>query len=49
MSTIKGQTSDEYAMMLMDMFFYSGYDAKQVTNIAVASVTTKRQTILDCK
>jgi type III pantothenate kinase len=38
MFTIKEQTSDEYAAMLMNMFFYSGFDAKKVTNIGVASV-----------
>jgi type III pantothenate kinase len=38
MSTIKEQTSDEYATMLMDMFFYSGFDAKKVTYIGIASV-----------
>ncbi|MDR1433817.1 type III pantothenate kinase [Candidatus Endomicrobiellum devescovinae] len=38
MFTIKEQTSDEYATMLMDMFFYSGFDAKKVTSIGIASV-----------
>ncbi|AKL97536.1 type III pantothenate kinase [Endomicrobium proavitum] len=38
MSTIKGQTSDEYATMLMDMFYYSGFDAKKVEQVAIASV-----------
>ncbi|MDR0977757.1 MAG: type III pantothenate kinase [Endomicrobium sp.] len=38
MSTIKGQTSDEYATMLMSMFFYSGFDIKKVISIGVASV-----------
>ncbi|GHT45215.1 type III pantothenate kinase [Endomicrobiia bacterium] len=38
MSTINGQTSDEYAAMLMNMFFCLGYDAKKITNVAVASV-----------
>jgi type III pantothenate kinase len=38
MSTIKGQTSDEYATILMDMFFYSGFDAKKVTCVGIASV-----------
>jgi type III pantothenate kinase len=38
MSTIKGQTSDEYATMLKNMFFYSGFDAKKVTCIGIASV-----------
>ena len=38
MFTIKEQTSDEYATILMDMFFYSGFDAKKVTSIGIASV-----------
>lgn len=38
MSTLKGQTEDEYATMLMDMFYYSGFDAKKVKHIAIASV-----------
>lgn len=38
MFTIKEQNSDEYATMLMDMFFYSGFDAKKVTSIGIASV-----------
>jgi type III pantothenate kinase len=38
MSTIKGQTSDEYATTLRDMFFYSGFDAKKVACVGIASV-----------
>ena len=38
MSTVKGQTADEYGAMLMDMFFYSGFDSSKIKNIAVASV-----------
>jgi type III pantothenate kinase len=38
MFTIKERTSDEYSTMLMDMFFYSGFDAKKVTSIGIASV-----------
>ena len=38
MFTVKEQTSDEYATMLMNMFFYCGFDAKKVTSIAIASV-----------
>ncbi len=38
MSTAKGQTADEYGTLLMDMFYYSGFDAKSVTAVAVASV-----------
>jgi type III pantothenate kinase len=38
MSTAKWQTADEYATMLMDMFFYSGFDSKKITHIGIASV-----------
>ncbi|MDR0956928.1 MAG: type III pantothenate kinase [Endomicrobium sp.] len=38
MSTIKEQTTDEYATMLMNMFFYSGYDTNSISNVAIASV-----------
>ncbi|MCL2335133.1 MAG: type III pantothenate kinase [Endomicrobia bacterium] len=38
MSTSKGQTADEYGTMLMDMFYYNGFDAKKVRHVAVASV-----------
>jgi len=38
MSTREKQTSDEYAVMLMNMFFYSGFDPKNIDNIAAASV-----------
>jgi type III pantothenate kinase len=38
MLTIKEQTSDEYAIILMSMLFYSGFDVKKVTNIGIASV-----------
>ncbi|MDR1103786.1 MAG: type III pantothenate kinase [Endomicrobium sp.] len=38
MFTIKEQTSDEYATMFMNMFFYSGFDAKKVIGIGVSSV-----------
>jgi type III pantothenate kinase len=38
MSTLKGQTSDEYATTIMDMFFYSSFDAKKVTSVGIASV-----------
>jgi type III pantothenate kinase len=47
MSTIKGQTSDEYATMLMDMFFYSGYDAKSVEHVAVASVVPALNSVFE--
>ncbi|MDR1122434.1 MAG: type III pantothenate kinase [Endomicrobium sp.] len=38
MLTVKEQTSDEYATMLMNMFFYSGFDIKKITNVGIASV-----------
>jgi len=38
MSTIKRHTSDEYAMVLMNMFSYSGFDVKKVRYVAIASV-----------
>ncbi|MDR1511472.1 MAG: type III pantothenate kinase [Endomicrobium sp.] len=38
MLTKKDGTSDEYAVMLMNMLFYSGFDAKEVNNIAISSV-----------
>lgn len=38
MSTFKGRTSDEYGTLLMDMFFYSGFNAKDVKSVAAASV-----------
>jgi len=47
MSTIKGQTSDEYATMLMDMFFYSGYDAKKIKNVGIASVVPSLNAVFE--
>lgn len=38
MSTAKGQTADEYGTMLMDMFYYSGFNAKDVSHVAAANV-----------
>lgn len=38
MSTTKCQTADEYGTMLMDMFYYSGFNAKDVSYVAAASV-----------
>lgn len=46
-STIDGQTSDEYAMILMDMFFYSGYYTKQISNVAVASVVPSLNAVFE--
>ncbi|MDR1942348.1 MAG: type III pantothenate kinase [Endomicrobium sp.] len=47
MSTIKGQTSDEYATMMMDMFFYSGYNAKSVAHVAIASVVPSLNSVFE--
>ncbi|MDR2192428.1 MAG: type III pantothenate kinase, partial [Endomicrobium sp.] len=47
MSTLKGQTSDEYATMLMDMFFYSGYEAKSVKHVAIASVVPSLNAVFE--
>ena len=38
MATSKGKTADEYATLLMDMFYYNGFDAKEVKHVAIASV-----------
>lgn len=38
MSTHKDRTEDEYAALLMDLFYYCGYSAKDVSNVAAASV-----------
>ena len=37
-STFKGRTADEYGTILLDMFYYSGFNAKDVQSVAVASV-----------
>ena len=37
-STAKGHTADEYGTLFMDMFYYSGFDAKKVSYVAAASV-----------
>ncbi|MCA6070662.1 MAG: type III pantothenate kinase [Endomicrobium sp.] len=47
MSTVKGQTSDEYATILLNMFFYSGYDAKKISNVAVASVVPSLNVVFE--
>ena len=47
MSTIKEQTSDEYAAILMSMFFYLGFDAKKVSDFAVASVVPSLNTVFE--
>jgi type III pantothenate kinase len=47
MSTVKVQTSDEYATVLMDMFFYNGIDSKDVKHIAVASVVPSLNVVFE--
>jgi type III pantothenate kinase len=47
MSTVKEQTSDEYAMLLMNMFFYAGFDAKKVSNFAVASAVPSLNAVFE--
>lgn len=47
MSTSKGQTEDEYGTMLMDMFYYSGFNAKEVSYVAAASVVPSLNTIFE--
>ncbi|MDR2860848.1 MAG: type III pantothenate kinase [Elusimicrobiota bacterium] len=37
-STIKSQTADEYAVILMDMFYYSGIKSEDIKWVAAASV-----------
>jgi type III pantothenate kinase len=47
MPTVKEQTSDKYAMLLMDMFFYAGFDAKKVSNFAAASVVPSLNAVFE--
>ncbi|OEG71118.1 hypothetical protein ATZ36_16305 [Candidatus Endomicrobiellum trichonymphae] len=47
MSTVKEQTSDEYATLLMNMFFYAGFDAKKVSNFAIASVVPSLNAVFE--
>jgi type III pantothenate kinase len=47
MSTLKAQTSDKYAVSLMNMFFCSGFDAKKVSNFAVASVVPSLNAVFE--
>ncbi|MDR3256875.1 MAG: type III pantothenate kinase [Endomicrobium sp.] len=47
MSTIKERTSDEYATMLMDMFFYFEVDVKKVSDVAVASVVPSLSSVFE--
>ncbi|MDR1926749.1 MAG: type III pantothenate kinase [Endomicrobium sp.] len=47
MSTVKRQTLDEYASILMNMFFYSGYDSNEIRSIAIASVVPSLNTVFE--
>ncbi|MDR2396064.1 MAG: type III pantothenate kinase [Endomicrobium sp.] len=47
MSTIKWQTSDEYATMLMNMFFYNDFNARDVKHVAIASVVPSLNVIFE--
>jgi type III pantothenate kinase len=47
MSTSKGQTADEYGTLLMDMFYYSGFNAKEVSNVAAASVVPSLNNVFE--
>jgi type III pantothenate kinase len=46
-STAKEQTSDEYATLLMNMFFYAGFDVKKISNFAVASVVPSLNAVFE--
>ncbi|MCL1901643.1 MAG: type III pantothenate kinase [Endomicrobia bacterium] len=46
-ATAKGRTSDEYGIILMDMFYYSGFNAKDVSHIAAASVVPSLNTVFE--
>ena len=47
MSTVKEQTSDEYATILMNMFFYLDFDVKKVSDFAVASVVPSLNAVFE--
>ncbi|GHT17959.1 type III pantothenate kinase [Endomicrobiia bacterium] len=47
MSTVKERTFDEYATLLMNMLFYDGFDAKQLSNFAVASVVPSLNAVFE--
>jgi type III pantothenate kinase len=46
-STVKEQTSNKYAMLFMNMFFYAGFDAKKISNFAVASVVPSLNAVFE--
>lgn len=47
MSTAKGQTADEYGTLLMDMFYYSGFNASKVSHVAAASVVPSLNNVFE--
>jgi type III pantothenate kinase len=47
MSTVKEQTSDEYATLLINMFFYAGFDVKKINNFAIASVVPSLDAVFE--
>jgi type III pantothenate kinase len=47
MSTVKEQTFDEYATLLINMFFYAGFDIKKISNFAVASVVPSLNSVFE--
>ena len=47
MSTAKRRSADEYGILLMDIFYYSGFNAKDVSCVAVASVVPSLNTVFE--
>lgn len=47
MLTVKERTSDEYATLFMNMFFYAGFDAKKISNFAIASVVPSLNVVFE--
>ncbi|MDR2426171.1 MAG: type III pantothenate kinase [Endomicrobium sp.] len=47
MSTEKGQTADEYGTLLMDMFYYSGFNAAEVSYVGAASVVPSLNSVFE--
>jgi type III pantothenate kinase len=47
MLTVKEKTSDEYATLLMNMFFYADLDVKKISNFAVASVVPSLNAVFE--
>jgi pantothenate kinase, type III len=47
MSTAKGQTADECGTAVMDMLYYSGFDAKKISHVAAASVVPALNAVIE--